>query len=194
MSVNTETLEKLKVQLKAQKDLGTPINGDLYSHLFEVFNRIILHHQKDGFDKFEDISAFVKYHNFKISDPDQDIDVNGQAAAPPSAAQLVAYLDKFRDLLAEKPDMVAPEDKGLVATEVTCGMPDFPSHAAILAQAGVGFGEDASLMIQKSLRRLAKVSGAKTLKLFGKILGTSADYWVAQGTLPNADEPLKSVE
>ena len=120
MSVSTETLEKLKVQLKAQKDLGTPINGDLYSHLFEVFNRIILHHQKDGFDKFEDISAFVKYHNFKISDPDQDIDVNGQAAAPPSAAQLVAYLDKFRDLLAEKPDMVAPEDKGLVATEITC--------------------------------------------------------------------------
>ena len=83
MSVNQETLEKLKEQLKISKDLGTPIASDLYSHLFEVFNRIILHHQKDGFDKFEDISAFVKYHNFKIGDPPQDMDVNGNASAPP---------------------------------------------------------------------------------------------------------------
>ncbi len=44
MSVNLETLDKLKVQLKATKDLGTPIASDLYTHLFEVFNRIILHH------------------------------------------------------------------------------------------------------------------------------------------------------
>lgn len=147
MSVNLETLEKLKVQLKAVKDLGTPIKSDLYSHLFEVFNRIILHHQKDGFDKFEDISAFVKYHNFKISDPAADLDVNGQAQAPPSAATLVAYLDKFRQLIAEEPDLIASADKGLVQSSVTCGLPDFPSHAAILEQAGVGFGEDYSMLI-----------------------------------------------
>jgi hypothetical protein len=34
-------------------------------------------------------------------------------------------------------------------------------------------------MIQKSLKRLAIMSGAKTLKFFGKIYGTKEDYWVA---------------
>ena len=95
-------------------------------------------------------------------------------------------------LISEEPDMIASADKGLVQSEVTCGLPDFPSQAAILEMAGVGFGEDYSMLIQKSLRRLAKVTGAKTLKLFGKILGTSADYWIAQGTLDGHDEPMKS--
>jgi hypothetical protein len=44
MSVSIETLEKLKIQLKQLKDLGTPIKADLYAHLTEVFNRIMLHH------------------------------------------------------------------------------------------------------------------------------------------------------
>lgn len=76
MSVSIETLDKLKIQLKQVKDLGTPIKADLYSHLTEVFNRIMLHHQHDGFDKFEEISALVKYTNFKIKDPKEDFEVN----------------------------------------------------------------------------------------------------------------------
>ena len=41
MSVGFETLEKLKKELKQAKDLGMPIKTDLYSHLIEVFNRIM---------------------------------------------------------------------------------------------------------------------------------------------------------
>ena len=55
-----ETLEKLKKDLKQLKDLGMPIKTDLYSHLIEVFNRIMLHHPEDGYEKFEEISALVK--------------------------------------------------------------------------------------------------------------------------------------
>jgi hypothetical protein len=80
MSVSLETLEKLKNELKEVKDLGTPIKADLYSHLTEVFNRIMLHHPNDAYDKFEDISALVKRTNFKISDPKFDVEVNDQAA------------------------------------------------------------------------------------------------------------------
>jgi hypothetical protein len=76
MSVSLETLEKLKNQLKEVKDLGTPIKADLYSHLTEVFNRIMLHHPNDAYDKFEDISALVKRTNFKIADPKFDVEVN----------------------------------------------------------------------------------------------------------------------
>jgi len=43
-------------------------------------------------------------------------------------------------------------------------------------------------MIQKSLKRLAKMSGASSLRLFGKIQCTKQDYWVAQGELLEAEE------
>jgi radial spoke head protein 4/6 len=66
MSVSLETLEKLKAQLQQVKDCGAPIKADLYSHLTEVFNRIMLHHPHDAYDKFEEISALVKFTNFKI--------------------------------------------------------------------------------------------------------------------------------
>lgn len=78
MSVSYETLDKLKKQLQEVKDLGMPISTDLYSHLTEVFNRIMLHHQDDGYEKFEEISALVKQTNFKIQDPKNDFEVNAK--------------------------------------------------------------------------------------------------------------------
>lgn len=60
MSVSFETLDKLKKELQQVKELGMPIKADLYSHLTEVFNRIMLHHPDDGYEKFEEISALVK--------------------------------------------------------------------------------------------------------------------------------------
>lgn len=49
----------------------------------------------------------------------------------------------------------------------------------MLEWAGVNFGEDIVYVIQKSLKRLAVLSGAHSIKLFGKIFGTQKDYWVA---------------
>ena len=55
MSVHVEldTLEKIKLQLKESKECGSAVKQDLYTHLTEVFNRIMTHHQYDAFDKFE---------------------------------------------------------------------------------------------------------------------------------------------
>ena len=60
MSVNWEQVERMKHQLKQQKNLGMPVKSDLYSHLIEVVNRILMHHKDDGYEKFEEISALVK--------------------------------------------------------------------------------------------------------------------------------------
>lgn len=72
MSVNVATLEKLQSQLKQMMDLGMPIKADVYGHLTEVFNRIMLHHASDAYDKFEEISALVKQTNFKIAEANYD--------------------------------------------------------------------------------------------------------------------------
>jgi hypothetical protein len=43
-------------------------------------------------------------------------------------------------------------------------------------------------LIQKSLKRLATMTGATSMKLFGKILCTKSDYWIAQGVLDGEEE------
>jgi radial spoke head protein 4/6 len=62
----------------------------------------------------------------------------------------------------------------------------------MLEWAGVGFGEETSTYINKSLNRLAQVSGASNVKLFGKVFALEADYWVAEGTLDEEEEAPSS--
>lgn len=194
MSVSLETLDKLKQQLKEAKDLGTPIKADLYSHLTEVFNRIMLHHPHDAYDKFEEISGLVKQTNFTIKDPKFDCEVNDEAAVIKNQVALDLIL-KARNLMDEVHDQVDKQDRGLLFRDNKCCVGNFPEHAEMLEWAGIGFGEEVSFLIQKSLKRLAAASGASELKLFGKVYGTNSDYWVAQGVLKEEEEsPSKSQE
>ena len=76
MSVSIDTLERIKQQLKQARDNGSTIKLDLYTHLTEVFNRIMLNHPYDAYDKFEEISLLVKQTNLKIKNPQYDYEVN----------------------------------------------------------------------------------------------------------------------
>ena len=40
-------------------------------------------------------------------------------------------------------------------------------------------------------QRLAVMSGADSIRFCGKIYGTQADYWIASGRLPDAEEESK---
>jgi radial spoke head protein 4A len=53
----------------------------------------------------------------------------------------------------------------------------------MLEWAGVSFGEDITYLMQKSMARLAKMSGADSVRFWGKIYGTEKDYWIASGTM-----------
>lgn len=76
MSVSIDTLERIKTQLRQARDNGSTIKMDLYTHLTEVFNRIMLNHPYDAYDKFEEISLLVKQTNLKIKNPMYDHEVN----------------------------------------------------------------------------------------------------------------------
>lgn len=76
MSVSIDTLEAIKTQLRQARDNGSTIKMDLYTHLTEVFNRIMLNHPYDAYDKFEEISLLVKQTNLKIKNPMYDHEVN----------------------------------------------------------------------------------------------------------------------
>jgi len=76
MSVDSKTLELIKAQLREAQSTGGNVQQDLYGHLTEVFNRVIMHHPTDAYDKFEEISALVKGTNLKFKDPAKDSEVN----------------------------------------------------------------------------------------------------------------------
>ena len=59
----------------------------------------------------------------------------------------------------------------------------------MLEWAGISFGEDFTLKLQKSLKKLALMSGAKSLEFIGKIFGTKKDYWIVRGVLDYIEEP-----
>ncbi len=59
----------------------------------------------------------------------------------------------------------------------------------MLEWAGVGFGEEEVYKLSKSIKRLAAMSGASSLRFWGKIFGTKQDYLVCEGTLNKEEEP-----
>lgn len=56
-----KSVDNLKQILKDAKGEGT----DLYTHLLEVFNIIILHYPEDALDKLEEVSYLVKHKGSK---------------------------------------------------------------------------------------------------------------------------------
>lgn len=112
MSVaNLQSLDAIRAQLRKEKDLGEHVKSDLYSHLTEVFTRIMQHHPYDGFDKFEEISQLVKNTHMKVKDPKFDYELmnNGKI----TNQQALDYIEKTKKLLKEQTE-VGAMDKSLL--------------------------------------------------------------------------------
>jgi len=102
MSISQETLDKIRKQLHEAKNIGGSVPNDLYSHLTEVFNRIMMYHQHDAYDKFEEISALVKRTHLNFADPKHDFEVNASASAKTDKTKdREAWIRKSRNLLNE---------------------------------------------------------------------------------------------
>jgi hypothetical protein len=100
MSISASTLDRIKAQLKQGKEIGGNVPQDVYSHLTEVFNRIVLHHPQDAFDRFEEISHLVKQTALKFNDPKYDSEVNRVNQAPVTT-EAQAWIQKSKNLLNE---------------------------------------------------------------------------------------------
>ena len=84
-------------------------------------------------------------------------------------------------------------------------LPDLLADNQMLEWAGLGFGEEESYLLSKALKviryahrqRLAVKVEPKSLRLWGKIYGTEADYYVAEGekeAAAGSAEPPPDVE
>ena len=62
-------------------------------------------------------------------------------------------------------------------------MPDLVSlNKSVYSWAGIDFGEYNVLLLQKTLKKLEVDNNISNLRLWGKILGTEKDYYIAEGT------------
>merc|ERR1712166_1346777 len=155
----------------------------------EVFNRIMLHHQSDAYDKFEEISALVKRTHLSFKDPKRDFEVNAQSGARTTAEiERCRWIEKSCNLLDEINDLASAADRKSLITKKEFAMPNFMEEAEMLEWAGVCFGEEDTYRLGKSIKRLAVMSGADRVRFVAKIYRTSKDYWVCSGCLPGDDE------
>ena len=146
MAAAMKTVDNLKTILRDAKGDGT----DLYSHLLEVFNLLILHYPDDALDKLEEVSYLVKYKDSK------DL----------KAWLLVEEFWNFKNHCENKADFIAkakkyfelpqPEEEGGDVPEIPTvnGVPDLLSQSRVFEWAGIGWGKEL-LMLQKSLAELS---------------------------------------
>ncbi|CDW87426.1 UNKNOWN [Stylonychia lemnae] len=191
-SVSIDTLERIKQQLKQARDNGSTIKQDLYTHLTEVFNRIMLSHPYDAYDKFEEISLLVKQTNLKIKNPKQDFEVN-QIQHQVTNITKTEWINKCKSLLREALDLLPRDEREHISKDNNqFVIPDVIEEARLFEWAGISFGEDETYRLQKSLRRLALLSGASRLRFWGKIFGSQKDYLIVEGILDIAEEEKKN--
>jgi len=73
--------------------------------------------------------------------------------------------------MKENLENLATADWKYVTDISKCAINNFEQEAEMLQWAGVGFGEETTVYINKALKRLAKASGAHQLRFFGKVYG-----------------------
>ena len=115
MACQLETIELMKNRLKVDSKVGK-VTLDFYTFMKEIFNRVMLYHKYDSFDKLEEISQLIKKTHLKIRDPLKDVDVNKHK--PVNKSQVVdRYIQEFRRLMKESV-LVSEEDEGFVEKEI----------------------------------------------------------------------------
>lgn len=172
--------------LQREKDIGG-VKLDLYNHLTQVFDRIMLHHKFDGFEKFEEISLLVKKTYLKIQDPKRDI-VDEVAPVDCDTQLALDTVEKYKLLLAEEFKLSKEDKKNYIKDTPECDVEDVIENMAMFENAGISFGIDEHYRLHHSMQRLAKISGATRLRFWGKIDCSQKDYFIVEGEQPNQEE------
>jgi len=84
--------------------------------------------------------------------------------------------------------MVSKADSGLLSKSHKFSTSNIEHICEMMEWAGISFGEEEMYKLNKSVKRLAEMSGASSLYFKGKIYGTKKDYWICSGTLGGDEE------
>uniref|UniRef100_A0A0G4FW21 Uncharacterized protein n=1 Tax=Chromera velia CCMP2878 TaxID=1169474 RepID=A0A0G4FW21_9ALVE len=168
------TFEQAQALLK--KDSG---GKNLYSHLVSLLAKIAKEKPEDAYETFESMSRYLKEGGFKL-----------QTAPHPSST--LPSDPAFKELQKQWIETTIsltnnPKEEG--DDSALAEMPDWLAQANMFAWAGVGFSRQETYEIHCSLRRFAATTeGLQSVRFWGKLLGTEADYLVAEGRIDGGDD------
>lgn len=150
-------------------------DSNLYDHLSTVLMRVLEQRPNNAVDIFENISAEVKRNKFQ---PEQfDLGMKFRNASDHGKALELAKIQS--NLLSG-----ARNDEKSVSPQVETGeIPDIMDLANLFEWAGVSFGKEETFLILLSLNKLVEEKSLKSVRLWGKILGTKADYYVVEAEM-----------
>jgi len=136
----------------------------LYNHLSEVILKLITDRPDDALTVLESVSRSVRGSTFSAGHG-LGSTTKGKAAEAASGARATWASNCSALHGVENNKAVQPFSGDL---------------AAALAWAGVGFGDTDTFLITQALNLLAAETQAQSVRFFGKILGTKADYYVIE--------------
>ena len=137
-------------------------------HIRELIKEICTLHKNDGYDKFEDISMFVREKNTRLN-----FQFKNQIDNVKRNFQLTHLEEKVHtDFYNNKPKK---------ARLVTNFMDDIMSQAKLFEWGGVSFSEEEWFKIQMAMKKLMLKNDCEYIRFFGKIFGIKSDYYIIQG-------------
>lgn len=98
---------------------------------------------------------------------------------------LKEYVEKAKSLL-NKPNTGTEEEPA--ESGPTGYVPNLLEEAKWFERCGVGFGEELTYTIFKSLEKFSITKQIKELRFWGKIIGSNADYYIAESPAQAAEE------
>lgn len=154
-------------------------SASAYDLLTEVVLKILSDQPANAVSAFEELSAAVKASAFPLAAPD------ARAGGASSSGELAAEKASRRDKLEALFKLPGGEDEAP-------GEPvqNFTEDAAYIEWAGISFGRADAFRLHLSLKHLAAKQPVRGLRFWGKVFGTSADYFIAEGEMDAPeDEP-----
>jgi len=168
---------KEKAWMQKTDELGV----SLYGHITEVLATILTQKPADGLDALEAVSAQVKGTYFK---PGVPAPPPGTIADAPGSTTWQAGSTAL---------LKAPgKDEEVEEADAEMKIPDLMDDMKAFAWAGVGLSAAESYRVYVSLDKLQRSKKLQSVRFFGKVLGTGADYYVAEATYmepPEEEEP-----
>jgi hypothetical protein len=165
MGTESIALERVQALLKIHT-----ADGSVHDHLARLVRRLAEGQSPDALAQLEKLSRHVKKSSFKgVPSPDEKASVQADADAE----------KKLLEWCSATTQLVRPPSTSVLGT-----VRNFYEDAAMFAWAGIGFGREESYAITMSLRRLAAdTPSIESVRFWGKILGTSNDYYIAEASL-----------
>ncbi|XP_050664013.1 radial spoke head protein 6 homolog A [Leptidea sinapis] len=178
------------------KQQSAATGDSLYDHLVDIVHKIISQKPPNVVDNFEKYSWEVKADKFR---PNFDL-LNDVYLTPPQLA-VVRRMEEMFQLVARKAEKMedfGEEEQELDLEEDTDKprVSDLVDHNYYFRQGGYGLPESECYAVYIALNMLAIKEPVATVRFFGKIFGTKANYYVAETdlTVEELDRRIREFE